>query len=57
MKRSMTVIVVAIAVLAGGGAWYVQSKLPTRQGQVALATLQPTSCFAACGSVSGPPAT
>ncbi|MBO4970133.1 MAG: penicillin acylase family protein, partial [Pseudomonas sp.] len=40
MKRSMTVIVVAIAVLAGGGAWYVQSKLPTRQGQVALATLQ-----------------
>ena len=40
MKRSLTVIAVVVAALAGGGFWYVQSKLPTRQGQVALATLQ-----------------
>ena len=40
MNRSLTVIAVAIVVLAGGGAWYVQSKLPVRQGQVALAALQ-----------------
>ena len=40
MKRSLTLAAVVIAVIAGGGVWYVQSKLPTRQGQVALDGLQ-----------------
>ena len=40
MKRSLTLAALVIAVIAGGGVWYVQSKLPTRQGQVALDGLQ-----------------
>ena len=40
MKRSLTVIALIVASVAGGGVWYVQSKLPTRQGQVELPTLQ-----------------
>ena len=40
MKRSLTVIAIVVATVAGAGAWYVYSKLPTRQGQVALNTLQ-----------------
>jgi len=40
MKRSMTVLAVLIAAVTAGGTWYVQSKLPTRQGQVTLGNLQ-----------------
>ena len=40
MKRSLTLIALVVASIAGGGFWYVQSKLPTRQGQVGLAALQ-----------------
>ena len=40
MKRSLTVIAIIVAAVAGTGAWYVNSKLPTRQGQVVLNTLQ-----------------
>ncbi|NVZ25304.1 penicillin acylase family protein [Pseudomonas gingeri] len=40
MKRSMTVLAVLIVALAGAGTWYVQGKLPTRQGQVTLDNLQ-----------------
>jgi len=40
MKRSLTVIALVVAAVAGGGVWYVQSKLPTRQGQVELYTLK-----------------
>ena len=40
MKRSLTVTALVIAAIAGGGIWYVQSKLPMRQGQVGLNTLQ-----------------
>ncbi|MFJ4118085.1 penicillin acylase family protein [Pseudomonas psychrophila] len=40
MKRSLTIIALVVASLAGGGFWYVQSKLPTRQGQVELTALQ-----------------
>ncbi|NBG90534.1 penicillin acylase family protein [Pseudomonas sp. 9.1(2019)] len=40
MKRSLTLAALVIAAIAGGGVWYVQSKLPTRQGQVALDGLQ-----------------
>ena len=40
MKRSLTIIALVVAAAAGGGVWYVQSKLPTRQGQVELYTLK-----------------
>ena len=40
MKRSLTIIALVVAAVAGGGVWYVQSKLPTRQGQVELYTLK-----------------
>ncbi|MFK8330853.1 penicillin acylase family protein [Pseudomonas sp. BJa5] len=40
MKRSLTVLAMAIAAAAGGGYWYVQGKLPQREGEVALASLQ-----------------
>ncbi len=40
MKRSLTVTALVIAAIAGGGIWYVQSKLPMRQGQVGLNALQ-----------------
>jgi len=40
MKRSLTVLAVLIAAIAGGGLWYVQSKQPMRQGQVTLQNLQ-----------------
>ena len=40
MKRSLTVIALVVAAVAGGGVWYVQSKLPSRQGQVELYTLK-----------------
>ncbi|MEB0205083.1 penicillin acylase family protein [Pseudomonas sp. CCC3.1] len=40
MKRSLTALALVIAAVVGGGVWYVQSKLPVRQGQVALSGLQ-----------------
>ena len=40
MKRSLTIIAIVVAAVASTGAWYVNSKLPTRQGQVALNMLQ-----------------
>lgn len=40
MKRSLTLLAVVIAVAAGAGYWYVQGKLPQRDGEVALAGLQ-----------------
>ena len=40
MKRSLTIIALVVAAAAGGGVWYVQSKLPSRQGQVELYTLK-----------------
>ncbi|AMB86604.1 penicillin amidase [Pseudomonas agarici] len=39
MKRSLIILVVLVVALAGGGTWYVQGKLPTRQGQVTLGNL------------------
>ncbi|WP_028943845.1 penicillin acylase family protein [Pseudomonas vranovensis] len=40
MKRSLTFLAVVIAAAAGGGYWYVQGKLPQREGEVTLASLQ-----------------
>jgi len=40
MKRSLTLLAVVAAVAIGGGYWYVQGKLPQRQGEVAIAGLQ-----------------
>jgi hypothetical protein len=40
MKRSLTLLAVVIAVAAGAGYWYVQGKLPQREGEVAVAGLQ-----------------
>lgn len=40
MKRSLTVLALVMAVAAGAGYWYVQGKLPQREGEVALAGLQ-----------------
>src|SRR5690606_6430588 len=40
MKRSLTFLAVAVAAAAAGGAWYVHSKLPVRDGNLPLAGLQ-----------------
>ncbi|MGF6395222.1 penicillin acylase family protein [Pseudomonas plecoglossicida] len=40
MKRSLTLLTVVVAVAAGAGYWYVQGKLPQRQGELAVAGLQ-----------------
>ncbi|WLG50617.1 penicillin acylase family protein [Pseudomonas sp. FP1742] len=40
MKRVLTVLALLIVILIAGGGWYVYSKQPTRQGQVALQHLQ-----------------
>ncbi|MCU1735353.1 MULTISPECIES: penicillin acylase family protein [unclassified Pseudomonas] len=41
MKRSLSLLAVAIvAVAAGGGYWYVQGKQPLRNGELVLANLQ-----------------
>ena len=40
MKRSLTVLAVAIAAAAAGATWYTQSKLPVRDGALPLAGLQ-----------------
>ncbi|MDH0745671.1 penicillin acylase family protein [Pseudomonas sp. GD03842] len=40
MKRSLFVIAAVLVLLAGGGAWYVHSKQPMRNGEMALAHLR-----------------
>jgi penicillin G amidase len=40
MKRSLTVVAIVIAAVAGGGFWYVHSKQPVRQGEITLNHLQ-----------------
>ncbi|MGF6594925.1 penicillin acylase family protein [Pseudomonas sp. 2835] len=40
MKRSLTFLAVVIAAAAGGGYWYVHGKLPQREGEVTLSSLQ-----------------
>ncbi|UVJ43842.1 penicillin acylase family protein [Pseudomonas sp. LS1212] len=41
MKRRLTALVIVTAAIAAGGVtWYVQSKLPTRDGEVVIAQLQ-----------------
>lgn len=40
MKRSLSILVFIIAILIGGGVWYVHSKQPTRDGELSLAGLQ-----------------
>lgn len=40
MKRSLSVLVVVIAVAAAGGYWYVHSKQPQRHGDLSLRGLQ-----------------
>ena len=40
MKKSLTVLAIAVAAAAAGAAWYSHSKLPVRDGELALAGLQ-----------------
>lgn len=40
MKRSLTAVTLVITLIAGGGAWYIHSKQPVRQGEMTLAHLQ-----------------
>ncbi len=40
MKRTLTVIAVAVAAAAAGGAWYLHAKQPLRNGSLAVAHLQ-----------------
>src|SRR5476651_2893656 len=40
MKRSLYVLAIILLAIVAGGAWYVHSKQPVRDGQVALAHLQ-----------------
>ncbi|RJG12612.1 penicillin acylase family protein [Pseudomonas cavernicola] len=40
MKRTLTVLAVAIAATAGGAAWYIDSKQPLRDGELRLNGLQ-----------------
>ncbi|QBF24607.1 penicillin acylase family protein [Pseudomonas tructae] len=40
MKRSLTFLAVVIAAAAGGSYWYVHGKLPQRDGEVTLSSLQ-----------------
>ncbi|NBA97877.1 penicillin acylase family protein [Pseudomonas sp. R5(2019)] len=40
MKRSLTILAVAVATIAAGATWYVHSKQPVRSGEVTLAGLQ-----------------
>lgn len=40
MKRSLTLLAVVVTVAAGAGYWYVQGKLPQREGELPLAGLQ-----------------
>ena len=40
MKRSLILMALVVAAVAGGGYWYVHGKLPQRQGKAALVGLQ-----------------
>ena len=40
MKRSLTLLAVAIAAAVGAGYWYVQGKQPQREGQASVAGLE-----------------
>lgn len=40
MKRSLTILVFVIAIVAGGGAWFIHSKQPVRDGEIVFAHLQ-----------------
>ncbi|UVE18028.1 penicillin acylase family protein [Pseudomonas sp. LS44] len=40
MKRSLTVLAIAVAAVAAGATWYVHSKQPQRSGELAIAHLQ-----------------
>ncbi len=40
MKRSLSILVFIIAILIGGGVWYVHSKQPQRDGELSVAGLQ-----------------
>ncbi|MGV8860888.1 MAG: penicillin acylase family protein [Pseudomonas sp.] len=40
MKRSLTAVTLVITLIAGGGAWYIHSKQPVRQGEMTLVHLQ-----------------
>ncbi|HEX8596526.1 MAG TPA: penicillin acylase family protein [Pseudomonas sp.] len=40
MKRSLTILLFIIALVAGGGAWFIHLKQPVRDGEIALAHLQ-----------------
>jgi penicillin amidase len=40
MKRSLSVIALLIVLIAGGGAWYIHSKQPVRNGELALNSLK-----------------
>ncbi|MBM7062455.1 penicillin acylase family protein [Pseudomonas sp. UL073] len=40
MKRSLTVLAIAVAAVAAGATWYMHSKQPQRSGELALAHLQ-----------------
>jgi len=40
MKRRLKVLVVVIAAVSAGGAWYIHSKQPVRSGEVSLSNLQ-----------------
>ena len=37
MKRRLTALALAVAAVVGGSVWYVQIKLPVRQGRACLA--------------------
>ena len=40
MKRSLTILAVVVATAAAGSAWYIDNKLPVRDGALPLAGLQ-----------------
>ncbi|RMS87376.1 Penicillin amidase protein [Pseudomonas savastanoi] len=40
MKRSLFILAIIFALLAGGAGWYVNSKLPVRDGEIAMSRLQ-----------------
>jgi penicillin amidase len=40
MKRSLTILVLIIALVAGGGFWFIHLKQPVRDGEITLAHLQ-----------------
>ncbi|RMM07408.1 Penicillin amidase protein, partial [Pseudomonas syringae pv. maculicola] len=40
MKRSLVILAIIIAIIAGGAGWYVNSKQPVRDGEIAMSRLQ-----------------